>query len=148
MWHCNLCVNETPNFSTLPQHSIRGILTPTHHLPRITCAPLALLSCRCRLPTRSPPPPHMASSFQARTTLGSEALSQRSHVNLYTIRPPSRARSRPHPRHYSRSRPSSAQADSDHQQTHVPCLVKTAHSYRLPLRAQPGWVTSVSGTSL
>ena len=33
---------------------------------------------------------------------------------LYTDRLPSRARLRPHPRHYSQSRPSPAQADSDH----------------------------------
>jgi hypothetical protein len=65
--------------------------------------------------------------------------------HAYTTRLPSRARSRPHPRHYSRSRPSPAQADSDHRQTHVPCLVKIAHSYRLPLRARPGWVTSPTG---
>ena len=65
--------------------------------------------------------------------------------HAYTTRLPSRARSRPQPRHYSRTRPSPAQADSDYRQTHVPCLVKTAHSYRLPLRARPGWVTSPTG---
>ena len=104
----------------------------------IGCAPPVFFPCRCRSLTTEP--------HNKLSCLVSFLRAQPASLRPDAL--PSRARSLSYSRHYPQSRPRPAQADSDYwwtHVTHVPCLVKTAHTDRLPSRARAGCVTSPSG---